>query len=85
LPAGTNLPVHLELTVPVKASIPVSLNVPVDIALSETELHEPFTGLQDVVAPFYWLLKPEWRNCQDVPGINALGSGCSLFFSQPSK
>jgi len=85
LPVGTTLPVHLELTVPVKTIVPVSLKVPVDIALNETQLHEPFTGLQNVIAPYYWLLKPEWNNCQKVPVLGALGSGCNLFFSAPSK
>ncbi len=56
LPKGTRLPVQLNLTVPVDTQIPVSLTVPVDIPLKETELHEPFIGLQEVVSPFYWML-----------------------------
>lgn len=56
LPAGTRLPVRLDLTVPVDTIIPVTLTVPVDIPLAETELHQPFVGLQDVVAPLVWLL-----------------------------
>jgi len=27
--------------------------------LEKTELHEPFTGLQEVVKPFYCLLSPD--------------------------
>ena len=54
LPAGTVLPIELEMVVPVDTTIPVTLVVPVEIPLSETELHEPFVGLQEVVAPFYW-------------------------------
>ncbi|MFN2145205.1 MAG: hypothetical protein ACK2T7_07615 [Anaerolineales bacterium] len=57
LPKGTRLPVKLDLSVPVDTEIPISLSVPVDIPLAETELHQPFTGLQEVVSPFYWMLK----------------------------
>jgi hypothetical protein len=65
LPAGTQLPVQLNLTVPVDQQIPINLVVPidqqipvnlivdVDIPLSKTELHEPFWGLRQVVEPFY--------------------------------
>lgn len=56
LPAGTQLPIALNLTVPVDQQIPVSLNVEVDIPLSQTELNEPFVGLQEVVKPYYNLL-----------------------------
>lgn len=56
LPQGTTLPVVLNLVVPVDTTVPVTLNVPVNIPLSQTQLHEPFTGLQDVVRPFYCLI-----------------------------
>lgn len=56
LPKGTKLPVELDLIVPVNTQIPLSLTVPVDIPLSQTELHQPFVGLQEVVSPFYWML-----------------------------
>lgn len=52
LPAGTKLPVQLKLMVPVDQKIPVELNVNVDIPLEETELHQPFVGLQQVVKPY---------------------------------
>ena len=58
LPEGTILPVYLNLTVPVDTTVPVSLNVEVDIPLAETQLHEPFSGLQEVVKPFYCMLNP---------------------------
>jgi hypothetical protein len=58
LPEGTNLPVFLNLTVPVDQMVPVTLNVAVDIPLEQTQLHEPFVGLQDVVKPFYCMLNP---------------------------
>jgi hypothetical protein len=62
LPVGTPLNIKLDLTVPVSTTIPVVLNVPValevpvDIPLNQTELHEPFVGLRDVVSPFRELL-----------------------------
>jgi hypothetical protein len=58
LPQGTTLPIVLNLTVPVDQVVPVSLNVDVDIPLAETQLHEPFAGLQEVVKPFYCMLNP---------------------------
>lgn len=57
LPAGSELPVHLSLVVPVDQQIPVDLSVAVDIPLNQTELHQPFTGLQEVLDPYYTLLK----------------------------
>lgn len=59
LPAGTRLPINLSLVVPVDKTVPVSLIVPVDIALSQTDLHTPFVGLQQVVQPLYCLLNPQ--------------------------
>lgn len=56
LPEGTELPVRLNFTVPVDTEVPISLTVPVDIPLVETELHRPFVGLQEVVAPLFWML-----------------------------
>lgn len=58
LPEGTILPITLNLTVHVDQPVPIKLDVPVDIPLNETELHVPFSGLQDVVKPFYCLISP---------------------------
>jgi len=58
LPAGTPLNVDLNFELPVQTSIPVHLEVPVNIPMAETELHEPFVGLQEVVKPLYCLLEP---------------------------
>jgi hypothetical protein len=58
LKQGTRMSIALDLVVPVnqqvpvELSVPVNLQVPVDIPLVNTDLHEPFTGLQDVVAPY---------------------------------
>lgn len=56
LPKGTRLPINLNLTVPVDQKIPVNLMVDVDIPLNQTELHQPFAGLQEVVKPYYTYL-----------------------------
>lgn len=63
LPKGTVLPIILDLNVPVKQDIPINLNIPVsipvvvDIPLTQTELHQPFTDLRDLFAPYYLLVK----------------------------
>lgn len=82
LPAGTNLPVHLELSVPVQTSIPIKLNVPVDIPLEQTELHQPFIGLQQVVSPLYQLLEPSIQSPADL-SCGSFQPFCRWFFYQP--
>lgn len=60
LPAGQPLPIYIEnLVVPVDQKVLAVLDVPVNIPLNQTELHEPFVGLQKVVEPYYCLLQPE--------------------------
>jgi hypothetical protein len=56
LPAGLELPIALDITVPVDKQVPVVLTVPVEIPLNQTELHEPFVGLRDVVEPYKVML-----------------------------
>jgi hypothetical protein len=58
LPVNTPLTVNLDFPLTVQNSIPVHLDVPVTIPLKQTELHEPFVGLQKVVEPFYCLVEP---------------------------
>jgi len=58
LPADTALTVNLDFPLNVQDSIPVHLDVPVNIPLDQTELHEPFVGLQQVVEPWYCLIEP---------------------------
>ena len=83
LPAGTPLQVHLEMTVPVDTQVPVTLDVPVEIPIDQTELHGPLVGLQQVLMPYYWMLKPEWPSCRDVPFFSHFGPACRLFFWGP--
>jgi hypothetical protein len=74
LPAGLELPIELGITVPVDQEVPVVLEVPVNIPLNQTELHEPFVGLQQVVEPYHGLLgelPDSWEEtplCQGVAG-----------------
>jgi hypothetical protein len=59
LPQGVVLPINIEnLAVPVDQKVLAVLDVPVDIPLDQTELHEPFVGLQEVVRPWYCLIEP---------------------------
>ncbi|HES57858.1 MAG TPA: hypothetical protein ENO21_00325 [Firmicutes bacterium] len=73
LPKGTALGIRLDMTVPVSQTIPVTLNVPirmevpVDIPLNQTELHEPFAGLQAVVGPYRELLAETPDSWKETP------------------
>jgi hypothetical protein len=59
LPAGTPLKINIAgLIVPVDQQVLAVLDVPVDIPLNQTELHQPFAGLQKVVEPWYCLSQP---------------------------
>ena len=59
LPQDTPLPINIQnLVVPVDQKVLAVLDVPVDIPLDQTELHEPFVGLQKVVEPWYCLVEP---------------------------
>lgn len=51
LPAGTQLPVQLDVVVPVSQTVPIVMEVPVDIPLSDTELSQPFGELRQLFAP----------------------------------
>jgi hypothetical protein len=67
LPQGTTLPIVLNLTVPVDTTVPVVLNVVVDIPLDQTQLHEPFSGLQEVFKPYYCMISPDALNLSGQP------------------
>ncbi|MBN2550029.1 MAG: hypothetical protein JXB15_12775 [Anaerolineales bacterium] len=86
LKKGTELNIALDLIVPVNQTIPVVLNVPVnlqvpvDIDLAQTELHEPFVGLQSVVYPYKQLLESMPGSWNATPFCGPLtGWFCSLF------
>jgi hypothetical protein len=90
LPKGTRLGISLNLTVPVSQTIPVRLNVPVnlqvpvDIPLDQTELHQPFVGLQDVVGPYNQMLAGLPDRWTEAPFCQAWRRGfCALIFGKP--
>lgn len=59
LPKDTILNVYIQrFDIPVQNSVPINLNVPVNIPLNQTQLHEAFFGLQQVVEPYYCLVEP---------------------------
>ena len=76
LPAGTVLPIFIQnLVVPVDQKVLAVLDVPVNIPLNQTELHDPFVGLQKVVEPYYCLLQPNTL----VNGVNVCATAASIF------
>jgi hypothetical protein len=73
LPAGAPLNIKLDMIVPVNQTIPVSLNVPVnlivpvDIPLAQTQLHEPFVGLREVLEPYHGMLTQLPNSWEETP------------------
>ncbi len=57
LPAGTSLPVHLELTVPVSNSIPVVFDQSISIPLAEKGLGPVVSKLRAALSPIIDLVK----------------------------
>jgi hypothetical protein len=92
LQKGTRLNIGLELTVPVSQTVPVVLNVPVNldvpvhldvpvnIPLSQTELHGPFTGLQEVVQPYNQALAALPNSWMETPFCQDAEWLCKLWF-----
>jgi hypothetical protein len=82
LPEGTILPIFIEnLVVPVDKTVPAILDVPVDIPLNQTELHEPFVGLQKVVEPYFCLLQPDIV----IHGVQVCENAAPIFPITPSE
>ncbi len=77
LPAGTQLPIELNLEVPVDTTVPVDLEVFVEIPLRDTQLHNPFVGLQNVISPYNELLANTPDDWQEVWCQNGDGFLCS--------
>ena len=57
LPAGTRLPVHLEMTVPVSNAIPVVFDQPISIPLAEKGLGPVVAKLRAALAPIIDLVR----------------------------
>jgi hypothetical protein len=70
LPAGTSLPVSLNMSVPVQTTVLMDLQVPININLSQSNppgdgqvgLHDAFLGLQNTIGPFYCLFQQDLLN-----------------------
>lgn len=86
LPVGLELPVNLDIVVPVDAEVPVNLTVPVNIPLAQTELHEPFVGLQQVVSPYQDLLADLPDSWFDTPLCQGIARPvCTLILDLPTE
>ena len=81
LPANTPLTVNLNFQLPVQSSVPVHLDVPVNIPLNQTQLHEPFVGLQKVVEPWYCLVEPN----ATVNGLQVCAPNVNAAPAQPAQ
>jgi len=88
LPRDLVLPVRLDMTVPVNTTIPVRLPVDVEIPLNETQLHDPFTNLRDLLEPYVRVLDHLPGKWGDVPDfvIDILqGEGMDLVAPSPDS
>jgi hypothetical protein len=56
----------LNMDIPVQITVPISLQVPVNIPLNQTQLHIPFTGLQQTIRPLVCSFN---RNAQYPQGV----------------
>ncbi|HMM29710.1 MAG: hypothetical protein AAGU78_00245 [Chloroflexota bacterium] len=56
LPQNLVLPVRLSMNVPVNTQIPVDMPVEVEIPLNETQLHDPFVNLRELLEPYVRVL-----------------------------
>ena len=56
LPQNLVLPVELSMNVPVNTQIPIELPVDVEIPLNETQLHDPFVNLRNLLEPYVRVL-----------------------------
>lgn len=88
LPQGLVLPVQLNMTVPVDTSIPINLPVDVSIPLNETQLHDPFLNLRELLQPYVRAMDHLPDKWEDVPDftIDALqGEGPNLVSPLPEN
>jgi hypothetical protein len=67
LPEGLILPVHLNMIVPVDTQIPINLPVHVEIPLQDTQLHEPFVNLRNLLEPYVRAMDNLPDGWSDVP------------------
>ncbi|MBN2305786.1 MAG: hypothetical protein JXQ72_14990 [Anaerolineae bacterium] len=81
LPTGLILPVQLNMIVPVDTRLAISLPVEVSIPLRETQLHQPFDNLRNLLEPYVRVLDNLPSAWDDVPDFiidAAQGEGVNL-------
>lgn len=71
LPAGTRLPVALDLNVPVRDTLPIALDVRAVIPLDRTQLHDPLANLQLMFDPLARILVNLPNGFDEVPAFAA--------------
>lgn len=70
---GTKLNMNLNLIVPVRQNLPIQLKVPVklnvavNIPLKDTELHQPFANLANIIGPYDAMLDATPTDWTDIP------------------
>lgn len=69
LPAGTRLPVALDLMVPVRDSLPIALDVRAVIPLNQTQLQDPFENLRLMFEPLARALHNLPNGFDQLPGF----------------
>jgi len=81
LPQNLVLPVELSMNVPVNTQIPVDLPVDVEIPLKETQLHDPFVNLRELLEPYVRVLDhlpDRWSQVPDFAADVLQGDGVNL-------
>ncbi len=81
LPQNLALPVELSMNVPVNTQIPVDLPVDVEIPLNETQLHDPFVNLRELLEPYVRVidnLPDRWSQVPDFMIDVLQGDGVNL-------
>ncbi|NCP16185.1 hypothetical protein GW866_03970 [bacterium] len=80
IPAGTVLPIQLNMTVPYQQILKYSTSVTVDIPLVDTSLHTPFVNLQEVVSPYFWAFAGSPFYWEDIAICKPLRAICAWWF-----
>jgi len=80
IPAGTVLPIQLNVTVPYQQILKYSTSVTMDIPLVDTSLHTPFVNLQEVVSPYFWAFAGSPFYWEDIAICKPLRAVCAWWF-----
>jgi hypothetical protein len=80
IPAGTVLPIQLNLTVPYQDVVKYATSVRVDIPIAATSLHDPFVNLQGLVAPYVVSFSESPFHWEDIAICKPLRAVCDWWF-----